>query len=682
MAAPAFVRSRWVRIPLLLAVGVLSLLVLGVGGFITQRLIATTPAMYHTDGVVQAEVCSDDETPSETLVYTSLRPSNWDVFLFDSLDATPRRLTEHPNLDYNPVLSPDGRWVVFVSERDGDANLYARELSGDDEAIPLTTHPAMDDAPAFAPDGSQLAFVSTRDGSPDIFVMPFAPGDRDAESAAVNLTRHPKGDFNPSFSPDGSRIAFSSNRTTFGRWNPIRLVRGAEAATDIHVMDADGRNPRRVVRALGISGSPAWTEAGDALLYYNATGLAQSGVYRVGLDGRGRIRLSPDSIMGVTPTAGPDGSVIFVGMDRSEVPIDEPALQRHGGRLYRVDADGTGLTAFGPAGIPLLAPHFDPSTGRLVSHGEGPVPEDLQMANGTPFTWPGAVRTVRLGDRCVRVHALRSYFPSIAESGEAVVAVKWAHEQNGSPRGPSPLMSASLDGRSLTSILSATDAGFMWTPVVTRDGAWIFYSKGPRFGGARDDVDIWKVRSDGTGAVNLTADSDANDAFPDPSADGRWIVFRSGRGSPVGERGRNDIYVMDAEGGQLRAVTQGGGNHTMPAVSPDGERVVFTTDRAGRGMKLWIQSLTDPTDEGRLLEPGRAHLTGLDMHPRFSPDGTWVVFTSDRAGYKDESLMSGLFPQTYGTLYAVPVDGNGPAVRLTDDKWEDGLPFWSAAPGG
>jgi hypothetical protein len=41
-----------------------------------------------------------------------------------------------------------------------------------------------------------------------------------------------------------------------------------------------------------------------------------------------------------------------------------------------------------------------------------------------------------------------------------------------------------------------------------------------------------------------------------------------------------------------------------------------------------------------------------------------------------EWFLSGRFPQPYGELYALPVDGSGPAVRLTNDKWEDSLAFW------
>jgi TolB protein len=670
-----FFRSRWVKIPLLL----IALLVVLAGSYLSYKLATTTPAMYNSLGLAQPVIAATPGENYETLVYTSLRPANWDIYLFDSLDAAPRRLTDDPNLDYNAVLSRDGRWVVFVSDRDGNANLFAIDLTSKLEPIRLTSYSGMDDAPTLSPDGTRVAFVSTRSGNPDIFIMPFAPGDMSAENRAVNLTNNPYGDFNPAFSPDGSRIAFSSNRANFGRWNPLRLIPNASAATDIYLMNTDGSNLRRVVNALAISGSPAWTKDGQALLYYQSTE-TESGVYRTRLDDNKTTRLSPNTLQhALNPSAGPNDEVIFVAVNYSMQPSNTIPTRHYGGTLYRIGADGTNLTKFGDPTGSYMAPYYDNGSSKLVCHGDGPMDEQRKMINGDSFTWPNAVRSLRLPDRNLQLHAMRSYFPSFMDDGDRIFAVQWVHEEVGYPPGPSAIVSANLDGKELKSIVPPVDSGFMWGPTITRDGKWIFFAKGARFGAVDENVDIWKVRSDGTGAVNLTANCDANDAFPDVSADGQWVVFRSGRDGKKGsgQSGNKEIYLMDKDGSQLRRISNSEGNDTMPAISPDGKWVVYVTDRTGKGLKLWIQSLVDPNDNGHLLEPKRADLTGLDMHPRFSPDGKWIVFTSDRAGYLDEWSLTGFFaPQPYGELYALAVDGSSPTIRLTEDKWEDSLAFW------
>jgi TolB protein len=153
------------------------------------------------------------------------------------------------------------------------------------------------------------------------------------------------------------------------------------------------------------------------------------------------------------------------------------------------------------------------------------------------------------------------------------------------------------------------------------------------------------------------------------SSDGRRIVFRSGG------NGSGTVQVMDGDGKGRRRLTDAKAIETMPALSPDGEWVVFPTDRAG-GRKLWLQRLDGA--EGRFLEPDRLQIPDLSLHPRFSPDGKWVVFTSDRGGFNDEWPLT-WFPQPYGELWAVPVAG-GPAVRLTLDKLEDGPSDWGHAP--
>src|SRR5918992_689019 len=137
----------------------------------------------------------------EQVVYSVVRPTNLDIYLFERPagsggfpEPVPvgRRLTTDPSLDYNPVFSPDGRWVVFCSERRGNPDLYALDLKQGSPPKLLLDSPFLEDAPALSTssDGkTRLAFVSTIHGAADIWVMTFNP-DRTmsyADTDAKNL---------------------------------------------------------------------------------------------------------------------------------------------------------------------------------------------------------------------------------------------------------------------------------------------------------------------------------------------------------------------------------------------------------------------------------------------------------------------------------------------------------------
>ncbi|NJN67618.1 MAG: hypothetical protein HC884_13355 [Chloroflexaceae bacterium] len=62
------------------------------------------------------------------------------------------------------MWSPDGQQLAFLSERDGNVDIYLMSANGTNQRN-LTNHPAYDGSPAWSPDGSRLAFVSSRDGA-------------------------------------------------------------------------------------------------------------------------------------------------------------------------------------------------------------------------------------------------------------------------------------------------------------------------------------------------------------------------------------------------------------------------------------------------------------------------------------------------------------------------------------
>ena len=70
---------------------------------------------------------------------------------------------------------------------------------------------------------------------------------------------------------------------------------------------------------------------------------------------------------------------------------------------------------------------------------------------------------------------------------------------------------------------------------------------------------------------------------------------------------------------------------------------------------------------------------GQDAHPHFSPDGEWIIYTSEEGGINDEEplVQPVIFgPQQYGEIFAIHLS-SGKKIRLTHNKWEDGAPLWT-----
>ncbi|MEK7401682.1 MAG: AAA family ATPase [Gemmatimonadota bacterium] len=94
-----------------------------------------------------------------------------DVFVAWTDGSHRRNVSLHPARDYHLAWSADGSLIAFTSRRDGNAELYARDLLSD-RLWRLTDDVAQDDRVSFADDGRFVAFESTRGGATDVYVMP------------------------------------------------------------------------------------------------------------------------------------------------------------------------------------------------------------------------------------------------------------------------------------------------------------------------------------------------------------------------------------------------------------------------------------------------------------------------------------------------------------------------------
>src|SRR5215813_5958244 len=105
------------------------------------------------------------------ILMNRIGPCAADLFIAKADGTSERKLLSTSEFDYNASFSPDGKWIVFTSERNGSSDIYRVRVGGSGLER-LTDDPAYDDQAALSPDGKQLAFVSSRgSGSNDIWVL-------------------------------------------------------------------------------------------------------------------------------------------------------------------------------------------------------------------------------------------------------------------------------------------------------------------------------------------------------------------------------------------------------------------------------------------------------------------------------------------------------------------------------
>ncbi len=199
----------------------------------------------------------------------------YDMFV-GRLDGTGEleRIASTDSYDAEATLSPDGKKVVFTSDRDGDLELYTMDL-----------------------DGSNL----------------------------VRVTHSPGYDGGAFFSPDSKKLVYRANRVETDeeiresqRLLKQRLVRPSKM--EIRVMDADGGNDNQVTRNGAANFAPYWHPDGERLLFVSNV-LDKKGrnfdIFMVGSDGRGLERITYNPTFDGFPMFSPDGQKVVFASNRN-----------------------------------------------------------------------------------------------------------------------------------------------------------------------------------------------------------------------------------------------------------------------------------------------------------------------------------------------------------------------------
>jgi tricorn protease len=472
-----------------------------------------------------------------------------DIWTADENGQNVQRLTVNRARDVYGRVSPDGKWIAFSSERNGNLDVYLIPANGGN-AKQLTTHSADDTVLGWSSDSRAVLFSSNRgeDFMPQLYLVSIDGGMPWKAGTDMGVQA--------SYSPDGQRLAYNQKSQVYWR----KYYRGAYQS-DIMVMDVAAKKFTQITDFDGLDSWPMWGRDGFIYFVSDRDGNGLTNIWRVSENGGKADRVTTFKAGDVRwPAISSDGRVIMFEHDFGIWKLDVNS-KRATPITLNIDAETqenlSELQSFNSQ-----ADDYDlsPSSRRIVisTHGEiftAPVEEgDLKQLTDGPARdrnvsySPDGKWVSYVSDQSGREEIFVVPVDGSAPAQQITDIDALKSGYNWSPDSKEIAFTASDDklrklvvATKQVTVLDTSRYGGFSAPVWSPDGKWIAYSK--------QDIsrtsDVYIVASSGEDKEphKITFDS-SNDGNPRFGPDGRKLYFQRVEGSVGNAPNSVQIYSV------------------------------------------------------------------------------------------------------------------------------------------
>jgi tricorn protease len=459
-----------------------------------------------------------------------------DIWTANEDGSNPQRITVNKARDYRSKFSPDGKWIAFSSDRNGNVDVFVMPAGGGSVRA-LTTHSADDELLNWNPDSKGVLFASQRgeDFMGRLYVVSIDGGMPRNAGPDMGVTG--------SFSPDGKRLAI--NRKSQPYWR--KFYRGAYNS-DVTVMDLAART---FLDLTDFDGMDAWPLYGhDGFVYFvsDREGKGLSNLWRVSDKGGPAEPVTTFTSGDVRfPAISGDGKTIVFEHDFGIRKLDLATRKTTPIRL-----DITAETQ-------ETLVEWREFNSEVDDYDVAPDGKRISVSiHGEVFTVPtdegDLVQITDSPDRDFGV----DYSPD----GKLLA---YLSDKDGRVE----LYTTPVDGTAPAKRITEIDAlteGYEWSP----DSKAILLST--------SDGKLIRIDADGKNAKELLASKYGRIEAAHWSPDSKWVVYARADHSRA-----TDIYLLPSTGGEEKKITFDSSSESSPRFSSDGKKVYFLRAEGGSG---------------------------------------------------------------------------------------------------